>query len=64
MNDDLTRLTKVLAKIEKRMHAAEKGNRALFIILSWIENFDHRFETPGQLIKQIEHLCREVLGKN
>ncbi|MBR1951469.1 MAG: hypothetical protein IKA32_02775 [Lentisphaeria bacterium] len=63
MSEDTDKLAKALKAIERRLYAAEKGNRAIAIIHTWIEMYDQRFDTPGDLIRKIKELCNDVLTK-
>lgn len=63
MSEERDKLAKVLAKMEKRLYNAEKGNRAVSIILLWIQMHDARFDTAGDLIHKIERLCKKTLGE-
>ena len=54
-------ILKELKAISKRLERMEKCYKAICIISTWISCFDPRFETVGDLIKQIENLCNETL---
>ena len=55
------KILKELKSINKRLEQAEKGHRAVCIISTWIDVFDNRFETVGELIARIKNLCNETL---
>jgi hypothetical protein len=52
---------KELKAINKRLERMEKAHRVICIISTLIDVFDPRFETTGELIKQIKNLCNETL---
>ena len=55
------KILKELKAINKRLERMEKCYKAVCVISVWIEAFDPRFETTGELIKHIKNLCDETL---
>lgn len=59
MTDD--KILKELKAINRRLERAEKCFTVCCIIKTWLDTFDPRFETQGELLKQIKNLVNETL---
>ena len=55
------KILKELKSINKRLDKIGRAHNAVCAISVWIDCFDPRFETVGDLIKQIKTLCDETL---
>lgn len=55
------KILKELKTINRRLDRAERCYKACCIISVWINNYDPRFETQGELIKQIKDLVGDTL---
>lgn len=55
------KILKELKAINRRLERAEKCYTACYIIKVWIDCYDVRFETHGELLMKIENLVDKTL---